>query len=180
MVTRVFGYGSLIYKLDIPVIKQEIVYIKGWSRRFFQGSTDHRGTKEQPGRVCTILPDENEICWGIVFTLDPIYEQESIDKLDFRERNGYSIEALDVYTQDHSLLYSNVLTYVAKPDNEVYLGEAPIYEMAQTIVQCKGMSGNNSCYVLNLAKAVRELMPHVNDEHLFGLEKAILEIMQFQ
>jgi cation transport protein ChaC len=163
-----FGYGSLIYLVDFPYLESKPASIEGWSRRFWQGSHDHRGTVENPGRVVTLIEQPGEICGGMAFRV----EATVFAQLDEREKNGYLRVAAEMTFDDGS--NATGLTYLAAADNEAYLGEASEYEIARHICGAQGPSGTNSDYLLELAVALREL--GLQDDHVFEIERHILEI----
>ncbi|KAL6452100.1 GCG1 Glutathione-specific gamma-glutamylcyclotransferase [Candida maltosa Xu316] len=55
----IIGYGSLIFKPPPHVAFKVTGYLKGFIRRFWQSSIDHRGTPDFPGRVVTLLSLED-------------------------------------------------------------------------------------------------------------------------
>jgi cation transport regulator ChaC len=119
MVLWVFGYGSLVWKAGFEYDKRIIGYIKGYRRVFHQASTDHRGTKEYPGRTVTLEPKEGAITWGAVYRISG-HDEESLvlSYLDLRERE-YDIRTyLDFFTvsgQSHPIPSSPVWATTSSP-----------------------------------------------------------------
>ena len=68
--------------------------------------------------------------------------------------------------------------YLATEQNKNYLGPASIQDIAKQVVNSVGPSGKNTDYILNLAEALRQVSPHVVDDHLFELEQEILKLGQ--
>lgn len=50
----VFGYGSLCWHPGFEFVKCVTGYVRGYSRRFWQGNITHRGTKQNVSRLQTI------------------------------------------------------------------------------------------------------------------------------
>ena len=48
----VFGYGSLCWYPGFEYNKCITGYIRGYNRRFWQGNTTHRGTKDKVSCIC--------------------------------------------------------------------------------------------------------------------------------
>ncbi len=165
----IFGYGSLIWRPGFSYLEKKTGYIEGWSRKFYQGSTDHRGIPEAPGRVVTLLPKENSTCWGIAYKVCPKEQASILSYLDFREKGGFSRHLVPF--QSSSTVEISALVYVAGIDNPNYLGPAPMIEMAQQIHQAQGPSGSNIEYLLRLAEGLRQIQ--AKDEHVFELEQKV-------
>jgi glutathione-specific gamma-glutamylcyclotransferase len=163
--TWVFGYGSLIWKQDFPFIESRPGRIVGWQRRFWQGSHDHRGVPDDPGRVVTLIPAPGDPCCGRAFLVEPAV----FEHLDHREKNGYERIAVDITFDSGSV---PGVTYRAAEDNPAFLGPAPPAEMAAQINRCVGPSGRNRDYVLELARALRQL--GCEDLHVFEVESWVL------
>ncbi|WP_386065043.1 gamma-glutamylcyclotransferase [Tahibacter sp. UC22_41] len=163
-----FGYGSLIYKVDFPYLERRRARLRGWARRFWQGSHDHRGTPEAPGRVVTLVADPDAVCVGMAYQVTPAV----FAHLDHREKNGYARIAADFRFDDDREVRG--LVYVAAPGNEAYLGPADEDAIARHIAGARGPSGENRDYLLALAAALRELGS--DDAHVFGIERALHRI----
>ncbi len=163
-----FGYGSLIFKADFPFLDRRPARIRGWTRRFWQGSHDHRGTPDAPGRVVTLIPEAGAICAGMAYLITPAV----FEHLDYREKNGYLRFATEILFSDDER--AEGLIYIATPDNEAFLGPATEADIARQIAEAKGPSGPNSAYLLELAQALRELGE--DDPHVFAIEQHLLAL----
>jgi len=164
----VFGYGSLIYKVDFPYLRREVASISGWKRRFWQGSHDHRGTPDAPGRVVTLLPSPGTTCRGMASEVDhAVYEH-----LDHREKNGYQRHRIDIELIEAGVTVEGTL-YVAGTDNPAYLGPADPAAIAEHILGARGPSGSNREYLLRLDEALREIGEQ--DPHVAELARRITD-----
>ncbi len=165
-----FGYGSLIHKVDFPILDQREAYICGWQRRFWQGSHDHRGTPENPGRVLTIVEQTDSICQGMAYQVS----HEVFDFLDHREKNGYLRHEIPIHFSATDSISG--VTYIADEQNEAYLGPTSEREIARHISRSAGPSGSNKDYVTHLARALRA--KNFKDEHVFAIEAELLRLDQ--
>lgn len=160
----VFGYGSLIYKVDFDYFESAYGFIQGYCRRFWQGSHDHRGTPENPGRVLTLIASPDEPCFGRAFRVD----KSVFEHLDHREKNGYLRELTTIELPDRTV---EGIVYIANRDNAAFLGDAPIGEIGKQIAESRGPSGFNKDYVFELADALR--LHNQHDPHVFSVEAAV-------
>ncbi|MCP4917165.1 MAG: gamma-glutamylcyclotransferase [Proteobacteria bacterium] len=151
--TWIFGYGSLVWRPSVPFESALAGEVRGWQRRFWQGSTDHRGVPGAPGRVVTVLPDASATTGGRVFALTGDVDAV-LARLDHREKGGYQRVDVVVHTSRGPI---DALMYAATEANQNYLGPAPLADVAAQVVASHGPSGPNLEYVLELDKALEQL-----------------------
>lgn len=166
----VFGYGSLIFRPAFPFLERQPGFIRGYVRRFYQGSVDHRGVPGAPGRVVTLIPDAEGRCGGMLYRVDARERDAVLATLDHREQGGYTRLDVRAYSYEADSVVP-ALTYFASPDNAHYLGSASIEQIAAQVRSASGPSGENLDYVVRLAAALREL--GFDDEHVFAVERAL-------
>ncbi|KAB0800963.1 hypothetical protein PPYR_05317 [Photinus pyralis] len=176
----VFGYGSIIWKVDFPYAVKTVGYIKGYARKFYQLSMDHRGTRENPGRVVTIVPDSaHSRVWGVAFKVPDNFIDQVIHHLDIREKGGYIRKNLTFFPLYGHPPFDSVV-YVGQEHHENFSGGADEDSIALQIVNAVGSSGTNVEYLLNLAKSLRAIAPLVDEQHLYNVEEKVLKLLEDQ
>ncbi|GAA6052458.1 hypothetical protein JCM3770_001123 [Rhodotorula araucariae] len=185
----VFGYGSLIFKPPPFGLESKPGYIKNFVRRFAQRSHDHRGTPKNPGRVVTLVSEEDweqhrkddplgsHHVWGLCFYIPKDRSDEIWAYLDHREKDGYTLRTVDVYNIDEHgrevMVESGVKVYVGETHNPSFGGGEAMDQLGKHIARTAGPSGPNKEYVYNLVDAVRNLDPHSEDQYLKELERIV-------
>ncbi|KAL5337294.1 ChaC-like protein-domain-containing protein [Aspergillus crustosus] len=201
----VFGYGSLIWKPP-PHFDQRVPgYIEGYVRRFWQASTDHRGTPEQPGRVVTVIErgfwetlddplahqdTSTSRVWGAAYHIPVSHAAEVQDYLDVREIDGYSVHytpfhpvetpsSTNANTASSTTSPITCMVYIGQPTNPQFLRDAARREpqdVAEVISQGHGQSGKNTEYLYLLEKALEGIGLGSADLHVTDLVKRVREI----
>lgn len=170
----IFGYGSLMWKVDFPYEEKKLGFIRGYARRFYQYSTDHRGTPENPGRVVTIIPADESFCvYGIAYRIHTDDIEKVVAHLDYREKGGYERKSVVFHPFNEGEEPFKITLYLGDHENENYAGPADIKTIAEQVYRSEGPSGTNIEYVLKLASAMKTFFPNVADDHLFPLEKEL-------
>lgn len=168
----VFGYGSLVWRPDFPFMESRVATISGWTRRFWQGSTDHRGVPGAPGRVVTLIEAPTEICWGRAYLIGASDRDAVLNHLDYREKGGYSMHEVEItFPGPVDTGSARGLIYIAIPGNPNWLGDAPLAQIAGQVRDSTGPSGDNVEYVMELANALRTI--EAEDDHVFDLARHV-------
>jgi cation transport protein ChaC len=161
-VVWLFGYGSLIWRPDLPFRERRAARITGWARRFWQASWDHRGTPASPGRVVTLVEAPGAELWGAAYAIAPADWPEVLAALEHREQAGYRrlvLEAgLAAAGRAGDLVdHVSVEIFIGGADRDEFIGPEPLETTAAIVRRAHGPSGANVDYVLSLEHALTAL-----------------------
>ncbi|XP_052706369.1 glutathione-specific gamma-glutamylcyclotransferase 1-like [Crassostrea angulata] len=182
-VFKVFGYGSLLWKVNFNYSSRDHGHIKGFQRKFWQNNKTHRGTEEKPGRVAILHEaEEDKTLSGVMFTIKGASDiEDAKQKLDTRETVLGGYISIQTTFYDEYGVQSEVTVFTATPDNDLYVGQIcdhphdDVEHISTQVVGAQGRAGTNAEYVIKLANYVRRHFPNEDDEHLFLLEKKVTE-----
>lgn len=173
----IFGFGSLIWRPDLPgkIIEKVPAYVDGWERRFWQESTDHRGTPDAPGRVATIIPSPHGRCYGMAYQIDGRDRKAVLDYLDEREKDGYTRVLMKCWRiEDETCCTTHGWVYLAREDSERLVRNQLQQSLAVTsavIARARGPSGDNQTYLFRLKQALDAM--GVADAYVDALVQAV-------
>ncbi|XP_053923618.1 glutathione-specific gamma-glutamylcyclotransferase 1 [Cuculus canorus] len=176
----IFGYGSLVWRPGFEFTSSKVGFIRGYSRRFWQGDSFHRGTARAPGRVVTLQEDCGACTWGVAYEVRGEQIAASLQYLNVREAvlGGYDTKLVKFHPQEKDVEEPILaLVYIATPQNPSYLGPASEEDIAAQIIVSSGCAGHNIEYLLRLADFMRFFCPQAEDKHLFSIEEALISIL---
>jgi cation transport protein ChaC len=154
----VFGYGSLVWRPAMTYVARRAGRIDGWARRFWQASTDHRGTVDAPGRVLTLVESAGAV-WGMAYAIERAAWPETEAALEIREQQGYARLTVEIGLaagEQAGCVVETVagLLYIATPANQYFVGPEPLDVTAEVVRRSHGPSGSNVDYVLELDRTL--------------------------
>ncbi len=121
--------------------------------------------------------------WGVCYEVSD-NDTETISSINHRERRFIQMMIpFYPYSNDTNPMQESsfsVSVYMGALNGPLFLGEATEFSIAKQVFNAVGPSGPNSEYILNLANFMRQFLPHVEDPHLFEIEKELLLLIQTQ
>lgn len=149
----IFGYGSLIWRPEMPALEAVKGRVLGYHRGLYLWSRHNRGTPEQPGLVLAL--DRGGSCSGIAYRADPTDLRGKLEALWQREMSmgSYRPAWLRCVLADGRQV--SVLTFVMRRGIPTYAGHLPDSIVRTVFQHACGRYGTTLEYVTRTVEALR-------------------------
>ena len=170
--TRLFAYGSLIWRPEIKHVGEEIGVARGWHRAFCFRMHRFRGTPEQPGLMMAL--DRGGQCGGVLFELPKDDLVGQLGKLFRREFTYKPINSMPRWiTVETAGGSTPALTFVMNRASPLYAGRLSLDEVADVLAHSCGHVGTGAEYLLNTVSHLEG--KGIRDSSLWRLQKLVAE-----
>lgn len=150
----VFGYGSLIWRPDLPYTECRRATVHGWHRALQMWSRVNRGTPECPGLVFALLSGGS--CQGMAFRVPRSQAPEVLPALWQREMPlaVYDPRWLHCRTGDGAV---RALGFTLSRRHAAYTGVLPDAEYLRIFERARGIYGSTRDYAETTHEELRRL-----------------------
>lgn len=173
--TRLFAYGSLIWKPEIPHTAETGGTARGWHRSFCFRMPRYRGTPERPGLMMAL--DRGGTCRGVLLTLPGADLEGQFHRLFRREFTVKPINSaprwITVVTGDGPVM---ALAFVMNRASPLYVGRLPEAEAAAVLASACGPVGSAAEYLMNTVSHLEAR--GIRDRRLWRLQKLVAEAIE--
>lgn len=170
--TRLFAYGSLIWKPEIPHVDEALGAAHGWHRAFCLRQTRFRGAPDQPGLMMAL--DRGGQCKGMLYTLPPDDLPGQLDRLFRREFTVKPITNMPrwikVVSGGQTL---GALAFVINRACANYAGRLSPEAVADTLAKACGHIGSGAEYLFNTVSHLEA--KGIHDSRLWHLQKLVAQ-----
>ncbi|WP_119392827.1 gamma-glutamylcyclotransferase [Taklimakanibacter lacteus] len=170
--TRLFAYGSLIWKPETRYVGEQLGTARGWHRSFCFRMTRFRATPEQPGLMMAL--DRGGQCRGVLYEMPQHDLAGQLMKLFRREFTYKPANTMPRWiTVETGAGTVPALAFVMNRASAFYAGQLPLETVADILAQCCGHVGSGAEYLLN---TVTQLEARgIPDRNLWRLQALVAE-----
>lgn len=170
--TRLFAYGSLIWKPELDHVGEQLGSARGWHRSFCFHMPRFRGTPEEPGLMMAL--DRGGQCRGVLYDLPDDNLEHQFGKLFRREFTSKPANSMPrwivVETEDGP---SHALAFVMNRQSPLYAGRLSIDAVADVLARACGHWGTGAEYLLNTVANLEA--KGIHDRNLWRLQRKVAE-----
>lgn len=170
--TRLFAYGSLIWKPEIPNVAEAEARAYGWHRSFCLRLVRYRGTPEFPGLMMAL--DRGGSCRGMLYTLPNDDLPGQMDRLFRREFTLKPITNTPRWiTVKAQATQHPALAFVMNRASANYAGRLAPAAVADVLARACGHVGSGAEYLFNTVSHLEA--KGIHDKALWTLQRLVAE-----